>query len=55
MDEEETVRTALYTKNLRQLRDSASQRNSLPWGRAHQLVIQCQVVRPEKLHMRNIV
>ena len=33
-----------------QPRNAGNGRDSLPLGRAHQLVIQCQKVRPENIH-----
>jgi hypothetical protein len=35
------------TKSYRQLRNPESRRNRLPWGRAHQLLIQHQMFIPE--------
>lgn len=37
----------LNTQNYKQLRNSESGRNHLPQGRAHQLIIQYQMVSPE--------
>ena len=44
-----------YTENYGQLRHAESGRNSLPQGRARQLVIPYQMVSPENIHARNII
>lgn len=46
------TRPPLHTKGCRHLREAESRRNSLPQGRAHQLVIHYQVVRPQNKHTR---
>jgi hypothetical protein len=43
------------SKNCRQLRSAESGMNSLPQGRACQLVIQYQIGTPEKVHTNNIM
>ena len=45
---------SLY-KELKTLRNAESGRNSLPQGRAHQLVIQDQEVHPKDIHSSNII
>ena len=55
VEEEVPMRLQPYTKNYRPLRDAESGRNSLPQGRAHQLVIQYQMVSLENRHTHNII
>ena len=52
---EKVHRPQPYPKYYRQLRKSGSKRNSLPQGRAHQLIIQHQIVIPENIHRNNII
>lgn len=43
---EKAVKLQPYTKNNRKLRNTDSERKSPPQGRAHQFVIQYQVISP---------
>lgn len=54
-DREKSKWSQLYTKNDRQLRDAEGRRNSLPQKRAHQLVIQHQMVSTENVHASSII
>lgn len=47
VDGEKPTRPQLYTKNYSQLRKTRSGRGAGPYGRAHQLALQCQTVSPE--------
>lgn len=46
------TRPQYYTQNYRQLWNSESERNIHPRGRAYQLVIRCQMVSPENIHIQ---
>ena len=50
VDRWKTTQPQPYTKNYRQLRNVESGRHSLPEERAHQLVIQYQMVSPANMH-----
>lgn len=43
----------IYTKSNRQQKKTGTRRGGLPQGREHQL-IECQMVIPENIHLRNI-
>lgn len=47
--------TQPYTKNYRQVKSTEKRRNSLPQGRAHELVSQCCMVSSKKIHTSNTV
>lgn len=51
---EKPMRLQPYTKNYRQLRKTEQQK-LLPNGRAHQVVIQYPMLRPEDMHTGNIM
>lgn len=51
----EAHRPQLYAKNYRLLRNAESGSNSLPQGRAQELVIKYQIVNPENTHTSNII
>jgi hypothetical protein len=42
-------------RTYKKLRNADSRRNSLPWGRAYQLVIQHHVASPENIHISNVI
>jgi hypothetical protein len=46
MDRGKTTKPQSYTTNYRKLRKVEDRRNSRPWERIQQLVIQCQMVHP---------
>jgi hypothetical protein len=48
---EKFMRPQPSTMNYKKLRKAENSRSGLPQGRAHQLVVQCQMVSPE--HMQN--
>lgn len=48
-------RPQLNTKRYKQLRNIKGGRNRFPYGRAHQLIIQYQVISPEITHVSNII
>lgn len=50
-DGEKPTKPHSYTK----FRFADSKRNSLPQGRAHHLVFQCQIITPDNIHMSNII
>lgn len=54
VDGEEPMVPQPYTKHRKQLRNAGRRIGGLPWGRTHQLIIQCQIVSPENLHTRQI-
>ena len=43
------VETTLYKEK------SWKRESAPPWGRVHQMVIQCQVLSPENMHTGNII
>lgn len=55
MDEEKFRRLQSYTKKCRQLVYAENGRNSIPQGKAHQLIVQCQKVSPKNIHTDNII
>lgn len=48
------IRPQPYMKNYRQLKKAGSKRGGPFRGRVHQLFVQCQMVSPENIHVRNI-
>jgi hypothetical protein len=44
-----------YKRNCRQLRKVESTRISFLWGRGYLLVFQYQIIRPESIHISNII
>lgn len=55
MDEEKFRRLQSYTKKYRQLVYVENGRNSIPQGKAHQLIVQCQKVSPKNIHTGKII
>ena len=47
------MRPQPYAKSYRQLQKAGSARGGLPQRRAHQLVVQCQMVSPENIQKSN--
>lgn len=55
IDKERTRRPQSHTKHDKKLRNTRSERNSLPKGWAHQFVIKYQMASSGNIHTSNII
>ena len=54
LDRAKLMKPLPYTKNYSQPSKVGHRRSGSPWGRAYQLVVQCQMTSPENIHIGNI-